>query len=410
MISNSAWENILISATDLVTVVEFYPSTQVPGSSGFDPDYASLKYAPVAGVSYEGNAYTRMVKSYSGINRTISAETNTAQVTFDNTSRVVSRFEFNTGFEGLIMVIRLISKSLSNSLTKSQILFAGRCQKPNSGDKDSLTVSATWILGGLEVTVPRRKFTKEDATGRTADDPEFEGFPYMPSQNFGSVTYSARVKRGGILGLFGFKKTVQKTLAFSSFSDLDANKPVPIVFGKSQLQGTHIAYADRGTSIYMRTAFCEGPIYGLSDVRSLDARLALTATTTVNGLVGTANTDAVWLTAAAPDPSAGYYSRTAYGRLSAGNTAVEDEDPAPDVAAIVDGLLMTIPDGSGDWTNTDEWSDNAAAHTWYFITSPYYYNLSSSWIDAAEATTCFNYNEALIIKRDLTDYLWLIAG
>ena len=410
MIINSAWESILGQATDLITVVEFYPSTQVPGVNGFDPDFATLKYAPVAGVRYEGNSYTRLVKNFSGINRTISAEANTASVTLDNTSRVVSRFEFSTGFEGLIMVIRLISRTASSSLSRSQILFAGRCQKPQSGDKGSLTVSATWILGGLEVTVPRRKFTKEDATGRTADDPEFEGFPYMPSQNFGSVTYSARVKRGGLLGLFGFKKTVQKTLAFSSFSDLDANKPVPIVFGRSQLQGTHIAYADRGTSIYMRTAFAEGPLYAISSVRSLDARFALTATTTVNGLVGTANTDAVWLTASAPDPSSGYYSRTAYGRLSAGNTAVDTEDPAPDVVAIIDGLLVTIPDGSGDWTNTDEWSDNAAALTWYLITSPYYYNLSSSWIDASEATACFNYNEAMIIKGVLTDYLWLVAG
>jgi len=232
----------------------------------------------------------------------------------------------------------------------------------------------------------------------------------MPSQNFGSTTYSVRVRRGGLLGLFGFKKTVQKTMAFSSFSDLDANKPVPEVFGTSQLQGTHIAYADRGTSIYMRTAFCEGPVYAITSVRSLDARFALTATNIVLGLVGTANTDATWLTASPPDPSAGYYSRTAYGRLSAGNTAVEDEDPAPDVAGIIDGRLMTIPDGSGDWVDTGEWTDNPTAHTRFVITDEYYYNLDAAWIDDDEAYTSWLYNDELILTRNASDFVLLVAG
>lgn len=410
MIDNTPWKAILETATDLTTVVEFYASDAVPGSSGFDPDNALLKYAAVNGVTYEGQSYTRMVKSFSTVNRTISKEANTASVTLSNVSRIVSRFELETGFEGLIMVIRLISKASSSSLSRSQTLFAGRCEKPQSGDKGTLTVPATWILGGLEVTAPRRKFTKEDAEGRTSDDPEFEGFPYMPSQNFGSVTYSERVRRGGFLGLLGFKKTVQKTLPFSSFTDIDANKPVPMVLGRSQLQGTHIAYADRGTSIYMRTAFCEGPVYAISSVRSLDARLVLTATNLVMGLVGDLNTDATWLTASPPDPSAGYYSRTAYGRLSAGNTLVQDEDPAPDVVAIIDGLLMTIPDGSGDWVDDDEWSDNATAHAWYFITSPYFYNLSASWIDADSATESYNFNKELIIRRNTSDFIWLLEG
>jgi hypothetical protein len=410
MIDNSAWKNILTSASDFVTVVEFYANDAYPESQGFDPDDALLLYAAVDGVSFMGNAYTRLVDSFSNINRTISAESNSAQVTLSNVSRVASRFELNTGFEGLIMVVRLISKSLSISLARSQILFVGRCEKPQSGNKNSLTVSATWVLGGLEVAVPRRKFTKEDAEGRVSTDAEFEGFPYMPSQNFGSTTYSVRVRRGGIAGFFGFKKTVQKTLSYSSFSDLDANKPVPLVLGRAQLQGTHIAYADRGTSIYMRTAFCEGPIYAMSNVRSVDDRLGLTAANIVLGLVGTANTDATWLTASPPDPSAGYYSRTAYVRAQAGNTLVEDEDPAPDLVAVIDGLLMTIPDSSGDWVETDEFSDNAAAHTYMFITSPYYFNLNSAWIEATDAATCYDYNSELIITRSSTDFTWLIAG
>jgi hypothetical protein len=288
MLENDDLQNILATATDMSVVCEIYGADETPTVDGFDPDDAIGCFATISGITFAGVEYQRLVKSFGKINRKITAESNTATVEFSNVSREISTFEFNHGFEGLIMVIRLISRSLSTSLAKSEILFTGRCEKPKSGNKDSLSVSATWILGGQEVKIPRRKFAKEDPEGRVESDPEFEGFLFMPQ--YGTVSYSVRVKRGGILGIFGFKKTVQKTLAYSSHSDLDANKPIPEVLGRSQLLLTHIAYADVGTELRMRSAACEGEISDIQNLRAIETRLALIGDSSFTpGSVGAAN-------------------------------------------------------------------------------------------------------------------------
>ena len=404
MIENIAWENILATATDLSVVCEIYDADAVPSDDGFDPNDAIGCFAAVSGISFEGVSYTRLVKKFGTVNRKLGPESNTASVEFANLDNQISNFEFDNGFEGLIKVIRLISRSESVSLDLSQILFTGRCQKPASGSKMSLSITADWILGGLDVQVPRRKFTKEDQDGRVSTDPEFEGFLFIPQ--YGTTSYSVRVKRGGIAGFFGFKKTVQKTLAWSSFSDLDANKCVPLILGMSQILGTHIGYEDVGSYIKLRTAFCDGPIFGFQNVRSLDARMPLNmlAYAESNGLVGAANgDDPTW---AAP----GYYSRTANIRGEAINSAVDEVEPAPEIAAVIIAMLMTIPDDSGDWILNDEWSDNAAAHEWFLLTSDDYFKLDENWLEASDFAETFNYNAGLIIDRSLTDFLFITEG
>jgi hypothetical protein len=338
MIENSAWQTVLSSANDISTVAEFYSSDAVPGDDGFDPADAVGLFAAVLGddgdeLTYMGQEYTQLVSGFGSVKRSTGKQANIASVTFSNVSREVSRFEFTIGFEGLIMVIRTISRSQSDTLGKSQILFAGRCDKPTAGSKESLQVSATWILGGPDIQIPYRKYTPDDQEGRTESDPEFEGFKFMPLK--GSNTYSTREKKGGLLGLFGFKKTVQHTLTWSSFSDTDSNKAVPEVLGKSQLQLTHIGYADVGTFLKIRSAACQGPIYDMRNIRSLDSRLPLGPIAPLMGLVGAANgpDDPTWI---AP----GYYSRTAHIRTAAVNSLVSETDAAPDIVAEILGRMM----------------------------------------------------------------------
>lgn len=413
MISNSAWQTILATASDFSTVVEIYGANATPTSSGFNPAAALGLYASVSGITFASQAYTRLIDSVDTINRTLTQQSNTASVTFSNVDRTISRFEFANGFEGLIMVIRLISRSLSTTLAKSQVLFTGRCQKPKSGDKDKLTVTADWILGGTTVLVPRRKYVPEDPEGRTSTDPEFEGFIF--TTQYGTSTYSARRKRGGILGLFGFKKTVKYTLAYSSVSDLDSSNSVPEVFGRSQLVGTHIGYADVGSNIRVTTAFCEGPIVDISSndptypdrPRSSDSRMPFDGSASYHeslGVAGAANNrDTGWI---AP----GYYSHTAYVRGAFLNSAVDAVEPPPDLIGIIQGRTMTVPDGTGAWVTTDTWSDNGAAHTYFLLTSPYYFNLNSAWIDEPEFYATYQYNDAKIVDRSLSDFLFIEAG
>lgn len=404
MINNSLWQTILQTATDFTTVVEIYSADSVPDvSNGFEPGDALAWYAPITGYTYSSYPYTKAVQSISGIKRTITGEINGASVTFSNIDGRIARFESTYGFEGLIMVIRLISRSLSTSIGKTQTLFAGRCEKPTEGDKESLTVKASWILASKNVVIPRRKYTKEDQEGRVNTDPEFEGFEFIPQE--GTSSYQVRVKRGGIAGFFGKKKWVTRTMAWSSFSDLDATKSIPEVFGISQLIGTHIGYADTGGFILIRDALCEGEISGFENARSLDPNLPLEVTDylELTGETGAANYDSGGV---AP----GNYSRTACIRGKASNSAVDVNESAPDIAVIIVGRLLTVPDGSGNWVTTLTWTNNAAAIARYIITSDDYFKLNSGWIDDADAYTCWQYNASSIIKRSLSDFTFLKAG
>lgn len=404
MIDNPALATLLASATDFSTVVEIYHQDAVPSAGGFDPGDALDCYAAIDGVYFMGVTYKRLIKKIGSINRTIGSETNSANVEFSNVTREISQFEFAHGFEGLIMVVRLISRNGSIALSDSMILFAGRCDKPASGNKDSLSVTAKWILGGAEVQIPRRTYIKEDLEGRVESDPEFEGFIFMPQE--GVSSYQARVKRGGILGFFGMKKWVTKTLQWSSHSDIDATKAVPEVFGRGQLLGTHIAYADTGGFVLLRDSFCEGEIADFTNVRSLDPNLPLSGVDYLEilGKTGAANADAGGV-------QPGNYSRTACIRGKASNSLVDVNDSAPDIAAVVKGRLMTVPDTKGGtFSVPDTWTDNPAAHARFIITSPDYFNLDESWVDDELAVECFDFNNETIIERSQNDLLFAQQG
>lgn len=411
-IENAALEDILLTATDISTVCEIYASDAVPGDDGLDPEDAIECFAAVNGITFRGRNYKRLIKKFGRIKKTLRKEINSATVEFSNIDNQVSQFELNAnssiaGFEGKILVIRLISRSRSIALTDSQILFTGRCEKPKTGNRQGLTVSAKFILGGgpTNVMIPRRKFSKEDPEGRVSSDPEFEGFLHIPQ--YGTVSYSVRQKRGGIAGFFGFKKTVTKTLQWSSYSDLDANKDVPEVFGRAQILAVIVAYADVGSNLQVRIVFCEGEIEGITGERSTDSTLPIHALDwfKFNGLVGTANgpDDPGWAGAN------GLYSRSAGMRLKITNSAMDVTDPAPDIAAIILGRKMLTPDGSGDWVTT-AWTNNGAAHTRFVITSPDYFKLNAGWIDDNYFTGSFDFNAESIFNTSLSDFTFVDAG
>lgn len=401
MIENAELEAILETANDISVVCEIYGADATP--EDFEPANAIGRYAAVDGITLDGESYTRIIKKFGGITRNITKETNKASVEFSNVSREMSRFEFQHGFEGLIMVIRLLSREGSEDLENTMILFAGRCEKPTAGNKDSLNVTATWILGNLEVPVPRRKYAKEDQDGRVPSDPEFEGFLFMPE--YGTTTYTRREKRGGILGWFGFKKTVKYTLPYSSFSDIDANKPVPEVLGRSQLMGTHIGYIDSGTIIKMRTAWSEGEIHDIQNVRSTDSRMYLSATNFFEAYGQSGAANAVGEPAAWVAP--GNYSRTAFTTGQVDNSAVDEVEPAPDLVGVILGRLMTVPDEEGNWVVNDTWTDNGAAHVRFLLTSEDYFKLEADWLEAADFYQTYVFNSQLIIDRSLTDFLMI---
>lgn len=412
MIDNAALSTILASADDISVVCEIYSADTLPGDDGLDPANAIDCFAAIDGITFRGRSYRRLVKSFGRVSRGITGKIDTTSVTFSNVTREMSEFEFTYGFEGLILCVRLLSRGQSVALTDSQILFTGRCEKPDSGNKEQLPVKAKFILGGLDPVIPRRKFGPEDHEGRPSTHPEFEGFINMPQE--GTTSYSVRERKRnpwglalGIVGFFFLKKTrtVTKTLHWSSFSDLDANKSVPEIFGRAQILGTHIGYADVGAEIRLRTAYCEGEIYDYVTIKILDSRLTFNPGAYYEsfGRVGALNgDDPTWI---AP----GNYSRTANIRMGLNNSTIDTVDAAPDIAAIILGRIMKTPDDAGVW-NTDAWTNNAAAHARFLLTSPDYFKLNEGWIDDADAAECFNYNDELIFNAGVSDFMFIDEG
>lgn len=405
MIDNAQLKDILANANDFSLVAEFYSVNAVPTSEGFDPNNAIGKFAAVDGITFRGVDYLQLVKSFGRITKTINESVGTASVTFSNVSRTIAQFEFGNGFEGLIMVIRLLSRNSSVELNETQILFVGRCDRPLTGNKDSLTVTAKYILGSLDVRIPRRNYGPEDFKGRVPSDPEFEGFPHMVQ--YGTTTYNRIEHRGGFLGLWN-NKEVRATLQWSTYSDAEASKMVAECFGRVQLKGVTTAAADVGPQIRMQKAFCEGPIQDFVNVRSADPTLPLNTSSywETYGLVGTANqldpTNPGWLTWPG---ELNYYSRTARIACQADNASMEETEPAPDVIAVIEAKIITTPDANGVW-NTEAWTDNPAAVVRHILTSPDYYNLDPNWLDDEFFTAFWNYNKEEIFNTRLNDFVF----
>lgn len=401
MIVNAALETIFETATDISMVCEFYSADAVPGTDGFDPVDALECLAAVSGITFRGETYKQLVTNFGRIKKSTDGTVGSVSVTLSNTSREIADFEFTTGFEGLILVVRFLSRSLSIALTDTKIEFVGRCEKPDDGDKQEIGVIAKSITGSIEVTIPRRKFGPDDLEGRAPSDPEFEGFIFMPQS--GSVAYARREKAGGFLGWWN-KKWVRHTLNWSSYSTIDANKPVPEVFGAAQLLAVLVGAADVGIYIMMVVAWCEGEIDGPLNVRSIDPELPLDGTMTHHyGKVGVLNGDGPgWV-------ANGYYSRTSVSRLRADNSTYDVNDPAPDAAAVIKGRLMEIPDTSNVWSGL-EWSDDAAAHVRFLYTDPNYYNLDEAWIDDDSFGDTFWFNNEYIFNSEVSDFTFVDEG
>lgn len=405
MITTAALDSLVTNSKDFSTVVEIYGADETPGATGFDPANALKRYANVGGLTFAGESYTRLVDKIQGIRRTITQELNKATVTLNNLTREPSTFETLVGFEGLILVIRLISRS-DPTLANSIHLFTGRLEKPTSGTREQIQITARQTFGAVDVQIPRRKFGPDDQDGRAPEDPAFEGFRFIPQ--YGTTTYSQRVRRGGILGFFGFKKTVTKTLQYSSYSDLDAERYVPEVFGRAQVALTYAAYADIGTRIQAVCVACEGAIEDFTNIRSEDFRFQPVTSSIVKryGYIGATGgqdrhpTINTWI-------GNGYYSRSAFLFLELAGTAVDTIDPAPNLAAIVLGKLVAVPNtGPTDWSSLD-WTDDGAAITRHLLTSDDYFRLDASWLDDQSFFDVRSYNNEYVLDSSLSDVIFV---
>lgn len=198
---------------------------------------------------------------------------------------------------------------------------------------------------------------------------------------------------------------MRHTIQWSSYSNLDANKSVPEVLGAAQMLGALVGAVDTGPQVRMRVAFTEGEIDGFVNVRSTEDAfpLNLTSYAEMLGKIGALNID---------DPAwvgPGNYSRTSMIRCQVDNSALDVEDAAPDVAAVIRGRLLEIPNTSNVWSGS-VWSDDAAAHIRFLYTAPNYCNLNEAWIDDDSFGDSFWFNNEYIFNSEVSDFTFVDEG
>ena len=402
------------NSKSLSVVVEFYHQDAVPQANGFDPLDPLFQFGVAAshGIGFRGKSYKQLI-SKGGIGkiaRTINKQLSGFTLTLDNSTLEIIDFENEVGFEGLICIARLIDHTVSTDLTDSIVFFTGRCDEPSAFTKSSYTatINVKQILNATETVVPRRFFTTTDAAGRAPNNPEFEGFLYTPRG--GSISYNEKVKRGGLLGLFGLKKTVTRTQPYSSHSDLQEETSVPLVLGRTQAEMIQFAYEDRGNYINFLGFWADGHEHGIKSIenfRSVTDGLPISGFTHKLGKKGGSVDDGA--TQANDDPdwiAAGIYSRTAWTRATAHGTTLESDDAAPTTVSMLFGQLLPIPNNDGTFTLID-FSDSAVAHSRWLLSSKYYFNLPDAWHDDTENLTAYNYGNHVLVDQSNTDTVLL---
>lgn len=405
-----------LTAKSLVFVVEFYKSSALPTADGFDPagtDFL-MGVSTVSGITFRTRTYKQLANSIGDTKTTLKKELSSFSVTLNNQTREIIDFEYATGFEGLICVKRLIDRNTSVALADSAVKFTGGCEKPDSFERssESVTITVKQILSGTEINIPRRTFAPDDAEGRPVSDPLNEGFRYQ--QRSGTVVYQETVKKRYLL-FFTKKVKESRTLQYSSQSDLDSSRAVPLALGRVQMQAIQLAGADIGSYFQGTCAFVDGHEHGIGGYgyfRSVTPGVGLIDTNKKLGLPGMlggvpsagfqVNDEPTWI-------GNGIYSRTAFVFYSAGGTNPQTDDPLPDIVANLLGLRVPTPGTDGVFDEI-KFTDNPVVLCRWLLNSAYYFNLEADWLDDAQNLIEADYCDHILVDQANTDTVQLAAS
>lgn len=373
----------------LVDLIEIYAADAVPGVSGFEASNAIETFAAQE-ITWNGIAYRREAISRGDIRKSIGETTNSVTLSFSNISRYLATFAQTQQVEGMIVVIRCVSPSVTSD---SLVLFIGRAEKPSDIDKQTFSLSVKQDLGNANITVPPNKFEADDPEGRLPSDPLFEGIPFTAIS--GSLTFPRVEPSTSFLGrLFGRRQTVFVTQQWSSTDGTPYNQPIPEAFGRVQLQLIIFTSADKGSHVGYLAAACRGPIDAIANLKSRTEGLS----------------DPVCSFEIPPDPAVihlgdpggtgtnnGNFCQAdlARGLLFSGlayiegasippdpEAAVSQEDQAPVLTAIVRGRKVPVRNSSGVY-GSEAWSNNPVDILRFILTDSKWANIDPAFMEDA---------------------------
>ena len=279
-VSTPLYQILTASQRDLapVDLFEFYP----PGTTDLIPGNAERRFAASSLVWY-GWEYEQQAISRGDVSRYMTEKFNSVNITLSNVDRTVSDWLSSITLEGYRVVIRMVSRSLSDD---SVVLFVGRCEKPGDIENAQITLTAKQDLGTIENEIPFSKFdlkcplkfkgteclagqtlTEKTATYQEAsvcnkswsqcfeygNHKAFQGFRYRAV--IGSFKVNSRPS--GMMAMLGSRRATKQ---WSSSDNIPIGQSVPMGLGRTQIDLTPILYADTGEYLYGHFIAGEGPV------------------------------------------------------------------------------------------------------------------------------------------------------
>jgi hypothetical protein len=426
-VSTPLYQILTSSQRDLtpVDLFEFY----APDVTDLIPGNAERRFAGSSLVWY-GWEYEQQAISRGDVSRYMTEKFNSVNITLSNVDRTVSDWLSSTTLEGYRVVIRMVSRSLSDD---SVVLFVGRCDKPGDIENAQITLTAKQDLSTIENEIPFSKFdlkcplkfkgdeclagqtvTEKTATYQQAsvcnkswsqcfeygNHKAFQGFRYRAV--IGSFKVNSRPS--GMMAMFGSRRATKQ---WSSSDNIPIGQSVPLGLGRTQIDLTPVLYADTGEYLYGHFIAGEGPVSEASptqvfaDVRNTTAGWATSFQTKYEhrgdyGYDPDQQTDSAFL-------GDEYYSHRAYVEATIEGNNPDTGDPAPTLAALV--LWQPMPTVSGTCFDEADWSDNPVEHVRFLLTDPRALNYPSDWIDNETAIETARYcNEPLIDESGCEEF------
>ena len=415
IISPALYEVLRPGTRDLVSLYELYS----PAITNLIPANATKLWANTQ-VTFNGNTYEREVLGRGDISRFIDERFNTVTINLSNADDSVGSYLATLQtLEGYRILIRFISRHIDND---SIVGYIGRCEKAIEVTNDKASITSKQDLGSVTHQLPFRIFSDvcQVAGG-------FKGVECMAGESMGSkslnfqlgtdcdlshqkcdfygnteamqlqrfraasANFKLKVPRGGAggaaLALLGIRnKTVSKQ--WSNQSDAPYGNPVPVGYGRTQIEFTAVNHADTGQYIAGQSIVGEGELLGLENVRNITPGFATSFQAYAQhlGKYGTDSSQApVGFFATADDR----HSHSAYIEYTIKGDNPDTGENAPTIVGVV--LWMKIPVWNGtDW-NTVAWTDDPVAITRHLILEPRSLNYNPLWFDDAVAGESSNY-------------------
>lgn len=385
-----------------VQLYEVYPADHYPApGEKFDPANALFLFAD-ADIVWLGRQYREQVLSRGEISRHITAEFNGVNVTFANADRYMSGFVLNNDVEGLRLVVRYIDRQWSTTLADSVPMYVGRLGETDELDGEECSIPSKQDLGSIAHEIPRRKFSRDDPFGRSPNNPLFEGIRFQVNQ--GVSYYSEKVDKRFLI-FFTKKKSVLRSLQWSSQDNIHDGETMPYIFGRCQMELVNIVAQDEGYYVIGVYVAAGHKIWAITEVKCQTEGFSIVAQGTPHlGDPGGTGTNATLVDRFG---SVGYLSKTAYLDIAFRGSAPDVVDPAPVATAILLGEA-DLPDGAGVF-NVKGFTDNPAYLARRVLIDPDAIGLDPSLIDDEECIKTARLCDEIIRDRTNGEVLALAA-